>query len=75
MPDGYAIVLGECYACGKRFTFNPVRVPSFRDEHGVKQPICRSCMEYINKERKKMGLEPFTIPADAYEPVREEELY
>jgi len=72
---GYAFVIGECYTCGKTFTFNPVRVPSTPDERGVKQPICRGCMEYINREREKMGKPPFTIPTDAYEPVAEEELY
>lgn len=73
-PDGYVFVVGDCYTCGGMFTFNPVRVPSFRDKSGVKQPVCRACMEYINAKRKEMGLEPFIIPADAYEPVSEEEL-
>jgi len=75
MPDGYAFMLGTCYGCGKTFTYNPVRVPSVRDEKGVRQPLCRDCVNYVNSERKKAGMEPFTIPPDAYEPVREEELY
>jgi len=75
MPDGYVFVLGECYGCGRTFTFNPVRVPSVRDEKGVRQPLCRVCVEYVNRERKKAGMEPFTIRSDAYEPVREEEVY
>lgn len=74
MPDAYAFVIGKCYGCGRMFTFNPIRVPSVRDERGVRQPICRACIEYVNQERKKIGKEPFTIPPDAYEPVREEEL-
>jgi len=74
-PDGYVFVLGQCYSCGQRFTFNPVRVPSVRDEKGVKQPLCRACVNFVNSERKKKGLPPFTIPPDAYEPIREEELH
>lgn len=75
MPDGYVFVLGTCYGCGKTFTFNPNRVPSTRDEKGERQPLCRTCVEYVNRERVKAGMEPFTIPPDAYEPMREEELY
>lgn len=75
MPDGYAFVLGECYGCGRTFTFNPVKVPSTRDARGIKQPLCRACVEYVNRERQKIGQPPFTIPPDAYEPVKEEELW
>ena len=72
---GYVFVFGECYACGRPFTFNPIRVPSVRDERGVKQPLCRECVEYVNREREKAGKPPFDIPPDAYEPVSEEEVW
>ena len=71
---GYAFCIGECYTCGRQFTFNPLRVPSWRDSEGVRRPLCRPCVEHINGERAKQGREPFTIPADAYEPIDENEL-
>lgn len=71
---GYALCIGDCYACGKTFSFNPVRVPSFRDKNNVRQPVCRSCMEQINRKRQKMSLEPFVIPEDAYDYCEESEL-
>ena len=71
---GYALVIGNCYACGNRFTFNPVKVPSFRDGHGVRQPVCAGCIAKVNKERLAMGLNPFQIPPDAYKACDEGEL-
>lgn len=68
---GYALCIGECYVCGKQFTFNPLHVPSWRDSNGVRQPLCRQCVEHINAVRAKEGREPFTILADAYEPIDE----
>jgi len=72
---GYALIVGTCYACGKTFTFNPLRVPSFRDQHGVRQPVCRECMTVVNGKRKARGLQPFEIAPDAYEACDEGELY
>ena len=71
---GCALMIGTCFACGKTFTFNPVRVPSFRDEHNIRQPVCAGCMAKVNEKRKEMGLEPFQIAADAYEACDEYEL-
>jgi hypothetical protein len=51
---GHALMIGTCYACGKTFTFNPVRVPSFRDEHNIRQPVCGECMAKVNEKRKEM---------------------
>jgi hypothetical protein len=64
----YAICLGHCYACKRRFSFNPNRVPSFRDDKGERQPVCGPCIKRINRLRVEKGMEPFAIPADAYEP-------
>jgi hypothetical protein len=71
---GYVFAIGSCWTCGKMFTFNPVRVPSVKDGNGVRQPICRDCMEHANKIRQEKGLEAFLILSDAYEPCDESEL-
>ena len=39
-----------------------------------RQPICKSCIEQVNEERRKRGRPEFTVPPDAYEPVDEQEL-
>jgi len=61
---GYMFVTGECLACRRLFAFNPYKVPSKGGE-----PICKECMEAVNKKREEMGMEPFRVPSDAYEPV------
>jgi hypothetical protein len=71
---GYAIVMGHCFGCGSMFSFNPHRVPSIRDARGVKQPVCRECIELANPMRVKNGLEPIVPAPDAYEAINEEEL-
>jgi hypothetical protein len=55
-------------------TFNPVRVPSVRDSRGVKQPVCRECIDRANPIRVSKGLNPIVPADDAYEAVNEEEL-
>jgi hypothetical protein len=69
----FAFAMGKCLLCPRTFTFNPVRVPSFR-VNGVKEPICRECMVRVNEERVAAGVEPFDIAPDAYEAVDESEL-
>ena len=71
---GYALGIGTCYTCGQTFSFNPVRVPSFRDKNNVRQPVCRACLEQINRQRQEMKLEPLAIPEDAYDYCEESEL-
>jgi hypothetical protein len=70
---GYAFVIGSCVSCKRTFTFNPVRVPSIR-VNGVREPVCRNCIEEANPKRVALGLEPFIIQPDAYDPVDENEL-
>lgn len=70
---GYALAIGPCLLCKQPFTFNPMRVPSFR-VNGVKEPICQHCMELANVKRKEMGMEPFPIDPEAYEAADEQEL-
>ena len=71
---GYAIVFSACCSCGEVFGYNPHSVPSARDTQGVRQPICRPCVEKANPIRKAKGLPEITILPDAYEPISEYEL-
>jgi hypothetical protein len=70
---GYAIASGYCLLCKGLFSFNPVKVPSFR-VNGTKEPICAGCMEIVNRKRVDAGVPPFEILPDAYEPCDEGEL-
>lgn len=67
---GYAIAISPCFACKRIFGYNPLSVPSVRDQSNTKQPVCRDCMAVVNAKRRQAGLEPFEIRPDAYEPVR-----
>jgi hypothetical protein len=69
----FAVCFAECYACQMPFMFNPNLVPSLRVE-GVRQPVCRECVERANPERIKRGLEPITVLPGAYDPVDASEL-
>ncbi|MBS3921320.1 MAG: hypothetical protein KG012_20795 [Deltaproteobacteria bacterium] len=71
---GYAFISGNCWTCGTLFTFNPLKVPSIRDSGGVRQAICGNCVRFANKMRIEKGMDPFPVPADAYEAVDENEL-
>jgi hypothetical protein len=70
---GYALATGACLTCKRIFTFNPVRVPSFR-VNGTREPICQGCIETINLKRVANGVPPFTIAHDAYDACDEGEL-
>lgn len=72
--SGYVLAWSACLSCGTIFGYNPRRVPSSSALTGEREPICRSCMARINAKRKGMGLEPFAIHPEAYEPLPEEEL-
>ncbi len=63
---GYYYALGECWSCGRSFTFNPVLVPSF---HG--EPICETCIAEVNRRRRADGLPEWPVLEGAYEPVEE----
>ena len=71
---GYAFMVAGCYVCGGLFSFNPMKVPSIRDGNGVRQAVCRQCVEAANEIRKGKGFEPFPIADGAYEPCDESEL-
>lgn len=65
--EGYVFCLGPCFCCARSFTFNPDLVPSFRF-NGNREPICRSCVERVNPERRKRGLDEIKVLPGAYEP-------
>ena len=65
--SGYMMVHGECYSCHAPLAFNATHVPSLPVD-GVRQPICRSCIERANPRRIANGLQPVVIHPDAYEP-------
>jgi len=64
---GYMFVYGPCYGCGRVFAFNASHVPSI-PINGVREPICRACVEQANPHRVKNGLAPIVIHPEAYEP-------
>jgi hypothetical protein len=66
---GYATLVAPCFVCGKLFSGNPRRVPSYQN-----QPICRDCIEKVNKRRAETGQPLWPVPPDAYEAVDEAEL-
>ena len=70
---GYVMAYGPCIGCRKLFGFNPHKVPSL-PVNGVRQPVCRDCVERANPRRIKNGLPPIVPAADAYEAIEEGEL-
>ena len=70
---GYAIVLGECYGCGRIFGFSATKVPSIPVD-GVRRPVCEDCVNRVNPTRIANGLEPIEVLPGAYEPDEEGEL-
>ena len=70
---GFAFLMATCISCGLPFTCNPLTVPSIRLK-GVKEPVCKGCMDAVNARRERLGLTPFPILPDAYEAVDETKL-
>ena len=71
--SGYVFVTSECYCCHNLMAYNPHKVPSIRI-NGIREPVCRSCIERVNPMRVKNGLAPIEILPGAYESIPEEEL-
>jgi hypothetical protein len=63
---GYMSLIAECVRCNRVFTCNPDLVPSVRI-NGVKEPICKDCIEPINKLRAKLGNELIKPLPGAYD--------
>jgi hypothetical protein len=79
---GYMMAHGDCFRCGRFFSFNPHLVPSIplaRNAEGQfvptpggeRHPICRACVEQVNPIRKASGLFEIQILPGAYEPAEE----
>lgn len=67
-------VTSPCYLCGQLIYFyNPVRVPSVLVD-GRCEPLCRPCVESVNRERAAKGLPVWTIYPDSYDAVDEQEV-
>jgi hypothetical protein len=69
---GYYFALGHCIACGQPFTFNPDRVPSLV-VNGVREPVCKSCVDRVNPIRKAKGLPEIVPLPGAYAPGPEDD--
>jgi hypothetical protein len=64
----FMFCLGACYGCKRPFSFNPERVPSI-PVAGVKEPICASCVAWVNPRRREAGLPEIIVLPGAYEPT------
>jgi hypothetical protein len=60
----YATLTAKCLFCEQAFVSNPNHVPSIDGE-----PICRDCVDLVNRQRKESGLDSFPIHPKAYEPL------
>jgi hypothetical protein len=88
VPLGYAIVLGQCFACGRAFTFNPHRVPSIPIDpvtrrppdmggdpaRARREPICETCFDRANELRVARGEQPVALLPGAYDALDAGEL-
>lgn len=70
---GFVLAMGSCVNCDRVFSFNPHKVPSVR-LNGVRQPVCKECIEYVNPLRAAKGQPMFHVEPDAYEAIDESEL-
>lgn len=69
------IAFAPCIVCGTGFSFNPELVPSHPmrggkpsgDYDDPKGPICETCIDALNTERKRRGEPTWHVPAGAYE--------
>jgi hypothetical protein len=53
--SGYVAATMPCYCCKQIFSYNPMRVPSI-NVNGMRQPICRPCVDLANPSRRASGL-------------------
>jgi hypothetical protein len=69
----FVSMTSACVRCGRLFFYNPLRVPSVV-VNGQREPLCRPCVEWANRERAAKGLATWPIHHDAYEAVDEQEI-
>lgn len=79
---GVLWAMGLCWGCRQLFSFNPLKVPSFKigpdnkpSEDGVRQPICENCFDRFNQRRVAAGLPRLVALPGAYEPAEEGEAW
>lgn len=70
---GYFCITSTCAVCRALITYHPHKVPSVRVE-GVRQPICRPCVDEINPLRVEHGLPAIPIQDGAYDAADESDL-
>jgi hypothetical protein len=70
--SGYAFAMAACAGCNRLFSFNPCLVPSIGLD-GARQPICKACVEIINRNRFRHHLAPIKPLPGAYEPISEDQ--
>lgn len=57
MTEGGWLAIGPCWSCKQRMTFDPDRVPSIVVD-GIRQPLCRRCVDHANALRRHTGMPP-----------------
>lgn len=68
-----------CFVCGRLFSFHPNKVPSIPVKdgkphpEGTRMPICKECIDTINKMRAENGLPLIPYSIDAYKESFDEE--
>lgn len=60
-------VIGNCIGCEILFSFNATHVPSILVD-GVREPLCRDCVNRLNIELENRGHQRIWVHPDAYEP-------
>ena len=63
---GFMIAMAPCVGCNALFGFNPDLVPSLI-VNGVREPVCRGCVDRVNPIRIRNGLEPIRPMPGAYD--------
>jgi len=66
-------MLALCVVCNRPFTFHPFKVPSVR-VGGVRQPVCRECVDQANVKRHAAGIPPIDVLPGAYDPADESDM-
>lgn len=63
----YMTAMSPCFGCRQLFSYNPDKVPSLR-VNGVREPVCKGCVERVNPVRIAKWLDPIVPLPGAYEP-------
>ena len=61
--------IGNCYHCNVKIMYLPSKVPTMPSrelDSKVRHPVCKDCVEKMNKVRVDRGLKPVLYYLDAY---------